>query len=729
MELQLRSLPPQPIYSNHPYPPNFNNKNHLLDNHWNSSQNSLSSQLSNFTPHGIYAQFPVDDVIAPSPELRYPSQGIYSCDNSSVVVNHNFTNMSQTPPRSHPAVPSQPPGVPPHANHQRPNKTRHSSSVPAMGHTPGGSVRHHPPPGGKPVKSTSVTGLDSRKPSFTTGNREVLGEPKKKCGAVVMDRKQAVFTIQNNLPTVTPQQVPMKPSDYLAALPTSAAKINSGAIPPQNKNIGSGIYQPISNMNVRKGSLRDGKRLECDPDGRVYELVQTKVVESSIDGPKSLNIDQRSINNQKQENRKHSLDSVKKSRKNQISPLARQDHYNQHRDVADSSVHSNGYGEKYYKDSPNSFTSILSNPTSKFNISSDSVNRSIDNRLNCKATEEAIERIKKNVEKKEEFLKRPSEPLWSPESKPPAIHREYHVNPQKFQKPLWPPPNATVPPSPGAITKALSFVLGHKADGTSLRRVRSEIDHCRRRHSEPHTSSTPNTPLALHSVMTSLQSQSSSQYGEPISQTSQFDIAPDSVSLRSFVTGSSKSLSMSGSTESISQNKYGKGFVTTLSKIQENIPTPEQGSSSSLISGKSSSNTAKSTPMGTPSGSQTSLNSPTIKSLPLAWVGDNERIKQLQIVSKRAKKFETSAQERESLSKSAFHRHELSRLSQHSKTPNVAKRREEFEKKDDYGMYSSKGWFILEMRLISIQSFSLFFFKVFICRFIYSFHITISVSK
>lgn len=58
-----------------------------------------------------------------------------------------------------------------------------------------------------------------------------------------------------------------------------------------------------------------------------------------------------------------------------------------------------------------------------------------------------LSRIRKSLEQKEAFLRRPSQPTgWVTPDAPPAIkQKEFYARPQKLQKPAWPPPAASPP--------------------------------------------------------------------------------------------------------------------------------------------------------------------------------------------------------------------------------------------------------------------------------------------
>ncbi|CAH3891729.1 unnamed protein product [Pieris brassicae] len=60
-----------------------------------------------------------------------------------------------------------------------------------------------------------------------------------------------------------------------------------------------------------------------------------------------------------------------------------------------------------------------------------------------------LSRIRKSLEQKEAFLRRPSQPTgWvTPDVPPPIKQKEFYARPQKLQKPAWPPPPSSPPPA------------------------------------------------------------------------------------------------------------------------------------------------------------------------------------------------------------------------------------------------------------------------------------------
>ncbi|KAK3860017.1 hypothetical protein Pcinc_033906 [Petrolisthes cinctipes] len=559
--------------------------------------------------------------------------------------------------------------------HSRPNQPSkvsqpHGAHIPILPH-------HHGNQSSVPYRASSrkhsLSGGGEKQPTSAPGNR-------KQSLPGSADRRQAIYTIQNTISAV-PHQVPSgKTKSSPSPVSTNNPHGNGSSIPLSDPNTGSvfGVYEPILDRAVGRGSFRDNRRLERDPDGRIYEVVQTKVVESQINsgdaGKKGMN-QSKGHHQGSHIGRKTSLGSevdAKRVRVQSLSPpRLKMDHFHT-RSVSvhtrpeglytatgnDGSIH----GSQQSLDSTKSEVLIRSSNKPNSYSRRSYTEPLPSNKENChsndKSTQDVINRIKKNVERKEEFLKRPNQPIWLPASKPPVIH--YHVNPQKLQKPLWPPPSAQTPPSPGAVTKALSFVLNAPKQDL-LPNAESDKESNEKGENANGSQPSEDDGKDEYDLLDSEDPNNSSQQSSM-----QRSLVGNSVP-KPYVGSSNEANPPSGA-------RYGKGFMSTLTRIQENIPIPEHGSSSSLASQSRQSDT--------PPGSEKSFMTSVIRPIPLAWVGDNERIKQLQIVSKRAKQFENSKLEKEASGKSAFHRFELTRLSQRSKIPNVAQRKQEFEKRD-----------------------------------------------
>ncbi|XP_046391357.1 uncharacterized protein LOC124159528 isoform X3 [Ischnura elegans] len=195
-----------------------------------------------------------------------------------------------------------------------------------------------------------------------------------------------------------------------------------------------------------------------------------------------------------------------------------------------------------------------------------------------------MRRIRKSFEQKEEFLRRPTQPIWLPQPSAP-IPREFYAHPQKFTRPPWPP--------------------SQQNGGGEL-------------------SDSPGSPSKPTSPSVVPRSKNAKGSGVDGPDCAQQQAALNSTAAR--------------------QRHSAKAFVTTLSRITENLPSA-QGAL----------------------GSATPPQSP-----PPA----------LQIVSRRARQFETGEVPDEGgavVDKTNFYRSELSRLSAKKSVPNVAVRKREFE--------------------------------------------------
>lgn len=656
-------IPPQQTGRQHPPPTNFSHSplgipqypQNLSPSAW-SSQSSLTSHISNMStgPH------PPPVMVVHPPFHQRPHQ-------ASVI------------PPPHGAH------IPIHPHHQQ-TATRQNQA----------NVQYR----AGPRKHSLASAGDAKKSSVGSVNR-------KQSLPIVVDRKQAVYTIQNTISGV-PHHVPSPPGNQSLLTSTNATGTAPQVATSEHASASVfGVYEPILDRAIGRGSFRDSRRLERDPDGRIYEVVQTRVVESKFnagDSDKKGSGRQNKGHHSNQGShvgRKTSVGDadVKRVRVQSLSPPrlkvdqvharsasvnTRSEAFNN--SVNEGSIHGSHQSLNSTKSEGNNTNSQNSHSRRSYSEQGNKENYMTDD----KSTQEVIERIKKDTERKEEFLRRPNQPIWLPASKNPVIHSDYHVNPQKFQRPIWPPPGAQTPPSPGAITKALTFIVAPKQDHSHLRRVKSEIEQ--RQSSMDSGSSMRGSSVPAGSNLSESSTAGQEMDGIPEAEYSKQNLpvaqGASGALPRSLVVNAVPKPYVGSASEANPANlRFGKSFTTTLSRIQENIPIPEYGSSSSLTSqGQTSSKQGDTsqgvTPGGTPSGSQTSINSTSLRSIPLAWVGDNERIKQLQIVSRRAKQFESSQLEKEASAKSAFHRFELSRLSQRSKIPNVAQRKQEFETKD-----------------------------------------------
>ncbi|XP_033607133.1 uncharacterized protein LOC111863876 isoform X5 [Cryptotermes secundus] len=354
-----------------------------------------------------------------------------------------------------------------------------------------------------------------------------------------------------------------------------------------------------------------------------------------------------------------------------------------------------------------------------------------------------MSRIRKSFEQKEEFLKRPSQPIsWniaSGNQQQPSsplisqhaiIAREFYARPQKFQRPLWPPQNSgscspvlhrqQSPPRSSSSGRSnyssSSSNNNNKPTHQNLQRVKSDIDSER----DSLSSHTSGEEKSYHEQASSEpwdDNQSNIRgefvYGGPVSNVpttalnrsvfsqytgSQFrPIMP--VSPSTSVAGNSSN----GSTVCVRHSSGGKGsFVTTLTRIHENIPVSDPGASGEHYTSAAFSDGAKE--VSHVGGGSSSLPSTLPSSQPVAAAAADSGVQyprsistpsegignqnpshvhpMLQLVSKRARQFETGVlgeEEGPPNDRTSLYRSELSRLSSKRSVPNVAVRKREFE--------------------------------------------------
>ncbi|XP_070153965.1 rho GTPase-activating protein 23 isoform X5 [Polyergus mexicanus] len=268
----------------------------------------------------------------------------------------------------------------------------------------------------------------------------------------------------------------------------------------------------------------------------------------------------------------------------------------------------------------------------------------------CSDDSVIMNRLRKSFEQKAEFLRRPSHPIgWSTEPLPSlqninqaaVIQREFYARPQKLQRPIWPPgQNEQRQQSPtrrGSLERnvaAKPTTLMNKPSNQSVQRIK-DVDS--------------NSEYS--------KSRNDQQFGD-----NQSVVEDHSYSSSSFY---DNELTM----KEQQYRSTGKGnFVSILSRIHENISTNQQQ-----------------TPQETRNGSSSLPSSPG----PDKKAGGDTKFpvppQGLQIVSKRAKQFESgrllSDEDEPTGDRTNLYKSELSRLSNKKSVPNVAVRKREFESK------------------------------------------------
>lgn len=363
-----------------------------------------------------------------------------------------------------------------------------------------------------------------------------------------------------------------------------------------------------------------------------------------------------------------------------------------------------------------------------------------------------MSRIRKSFEQKEEFLKRPNQPIsWniaSGNQQQPSsplisqhaiIAREFYARPQKFQRPLWPPqnPGSTSPTlyrqqSPSRISSSgrsnySSSNTTNKPTHQNLQRVKSDIDS--ERDSLSSRSSEERSCHDQASLEPWDDNQSSVRgefiYGGPVS-----NVPPTALNKSAYTQQTSSqfrpimpvspsaSLTGSSSNGGSGSHRHGSGgkasFVSTLTRIHENIPVSDPGASgepctSSALNdgteemldvGGGSSSLPSSLPS-SPATGATAADSGT--EYPRSSSSSSEGVSNqnpshmhpmLQLVSRRARQFETGRlDEEEGLAsdRTSLYRSELSRLSSKRSVPNVAVRKREFESRSTSTSTSASG--------------------------------------
>ncbi|XP_029660661.1 uncharacterized protein LOC115234073 isoform X4 [Formica exsecta] len=268
----------------------------------------------------------------------------------------------------------------------------------------------------------------------------------------------------------------------------------------------------------------------------------------------------------------------------------------------------------------------------------------------CSDDSVIMNRLRKSFEQKAEFLRRPSHPIgWSSEPLPSlqnfnqaaVIQREFYARPQKLQRPIWPPgQNEQRQQSP---TRRASLERNVAAKPTSLMNKPSNQSVQRIKDVDSNSEYS--------------KSRNDQQFGDNQS------VAEDH---------SYSSSSFYDNELTMKEQQYrgtGKGnFVSILSRIHENISTNQQQ-----------------TPQETRNGSSSLPSSPG----PDKKAGSDTKFpvppQGLQIVSKRAKQFESgrllSDEDEPAGDRTNLYKSELSRLSNKKSVPNVAVRKREFESK------------------------------------------------
>lgn len=399
-----------------------------------------------------------------------------------------------------------------------------------------------------------------------------------------------------------------------------------------------------------------------------------------------------------------------------------------------------------------------------------------------------MSRIRKSFEQKEEFLKRPNQPIsWNMSSgnqqQPSSPHisqhaiiaREFYARPQKFQRPLWPPQNPgssspilyrqQSPPrssSSGKSNYSSSSNTSNKPTHQNLQRVKSDIDSERdslSSHSEEKFCHDQAPAGSWDSNQNSVRGEFI--YGGPVSNVptttlNKSAFTHQTSSQRHLIIPVSPSASLTGSSSSGSSgpHRHGSGgkasFISSLTRIHENIPVSDPGASgepctSSALGGGTEevvdvgggSSSLPSSLHSSPATGTTAADSGTqyLRSVSASGEGISNQNSShmhpmLQLVSRRARQFETGRLDEEegrASDRTSLYRSELSRLSSKRSVPNVAVRKREFESRSTSSSASgeAKDGRRMNRESRSLESAGNGQYLLFVCR---SFHFRLPVE-
>ncbi|XP_033219200.1 uncharacterized protein LOC117174310 isoform X12 [Belonocnema kinseyi] len=307
-----------------------------------------------------------------------------------------------------------------------------------------------------------------------------------------------------------------------------------------------------------------------------------------------------------------------------------------------------------------------------------------------------MNRLKKSFEQKEEFLRRPSQPIgWLSNENPPpiiplqtqsVIQREFYARPQKLQRQVWPPsefqqqqqqfvqqqqklqqqqqlqqqmqhqqmqqqlPRQRALAYPDERLKAL------KPSNQNLQRVQNSTDSDLE-YSNANSNSNSNSQRRNEQIESNRDTRDRF-YATPYDN--------NGSAKENHISKNGEQMRMSSNTSSSRNNAANKtAFITTLSRIHENVTSAAQ-------QGQEARNGSSSLP------SSPGLDKKGNDKFPVPPQG-------LQIVSRRAKQFESgklmSDDDEPTSDRTNLYKSELSRLSNKRSVPNVAVRKREFESK------------------------------------------------
>jgi hypothetical protein len=199
---------------------------------------------------------------------------------------------------------------------------------------------------------------------------------------------------------------------------------------------------------------------------------------------------------------------------------------------------------------------------------------------------QVMTRIKKSFEQKEEFLKRPALPYWvnvQEAQQSPPVPKEFYAQPQKFARPVWPPISASLTASLDSLSSS---------DVTTTPTQQQPPQQLQQQQQQHHKSTAVTKTEVIHTGITSMEPWSvsfTSKRATPPASPSQspgavgLGLVPNTVPKPFYGSTNTTTTTTTTTTVTASSNSTGspsgnKQFVSTLSRIQENIaaePPPE----------------------------------------------------------------------------------------------------------------------------------------------------------
>ncbi|XP_046615079.1 uncharacterized protein LOC124302699 isoform X12 [Neodiprion virginianus] len=290
-----------------------------------------------------------------------------------------------------------------------------------------------------------------------------------------------------------------------------------------------------------------------------------------------------------------------------------------------------------------------------------------------------MNRLRRSFEQKEEFLRRPSQPIgWlTPEEESKRIQREFYARPQKLQRQVWPPNEQQASRRQHSPTRnsVERNTRAPKPTNQSLQRVRGDLDseteYSNQLDGENDDDVDDNDDDdeddGDQPGIEEIQAKRDQFYSSLYDSNGQF-VKENHFKYGPPVAGNNGNKINNDAQFRSSNTRSGNkaAFVTTLSRIHENVTSNQQGGGQDLRNGTSS-----------------------LPSSPGPEKKNNDKFsvppQGLQIVSRRAKQFESgrllSDDDEPTSDRTNLYKSELSRLSSKRSVPNVAVRKREFESK------------------------------------------------